>query len=91
MCCSYNPNKSNISRHLVMSRKSLDLYSAHYENNFSKGNFNVSIDDLHMESFCELFRFKSVIKDPTSSKNQENPSSIDLILTTVLIAFNILV
>ena len=74
-----------------MSRKSLDLYSAHYENNFSKGNFNVSIDDLHMESFCELFRFKSVIKDPTSSKNQENPSSIDLILTTVLIAFNILV
>ena len=74
-----------------MSRKSLDLYSAHYENNFSKGNFNVSIDDLHMESFCELFRFKSVIKDPTSSKNQENPSSINLILTTVLIAFNILV
>ena len=74
-----------------MSRKSLDLYSAHYENNFSKGNFNVSIDDLHMESFCELFRFKSVIKDPTSSKNQENPSSIDLILTTVLIDFNILV
>ena len=74
-----------------MLRKSLDLYSAHYENNFSKGNFNVSIDDLHMESFCELFRFKSVIKDPTSSKNQENPSSIDLILTTVLIAFNILV
>ena len=74
-----------------MSRKSLDLYSAHYENNFSKGNFNVSIDDLHMESFCELFRFKSVFKDPTSSKNQENPSSIDLILTTVLIAFNILV
>ena len=74
-----------------MSRKSLDLYSAHYENNFSKGNFNVSIDDLHMESFCELFRFKSVIKDPPSSKNQENPSSIDLILTTVLIDFNILV
>ena len=74
-----------------MSRKSLDLYSAHYENNFSKGNFNVSIDDLHMESFCEFFRFKSVFKDPTSSKSQENPSSIDLILTTVLIAFNILV
>ena len=74
-----------------MSRKSLDLYSAHYENNFSKGNFNVSIDDLHMESFCEFFRFKNVFKDPTSSKNQENPSSIDLILTTVLIAFNILV
>ena len=74
-----------------MSRKSLDLYSAHYENNFSKVNFNVSIDDLDMESFCEFFGFKSVIKDPTCSKNQENPPCIDLILTTVLIAFKILV
>ena len=32
LCCSYNPNKSNISRHLDTLRKSLDLYSAHYEN-----------------------------------------------------------
>ena len=27
VCCSYNPNKSNISRHLDTLRKSLDLYS----------------------------------------------------------------
>ena len=30
--CSYNPSKSNISRHSYTLRKSLDLYSAHYEN-----------------------------------------------------------
>ena len=26
VCCSYNPNKSNISRHLDTLRKGLDLY-----------------------------------------------------------------
>ena len=42
---------------------------------------NVSIDDPHMESLCESYRFKSLIKDPTCFKNPESPSSIDLILT----------
>ena len=81
MCCSYNPNKSYISRHLDTLRKSLDLYSAHYENNILIGDFNVTIVDPHMQSFCELYRFKSLIKDPTCFKNPENPSCIDLILT----------
>ena len=53
VCCSYNPNKSNMSRHLDALRKSLDLYSAHYENTILIGDFNVSIDDPHMEYFCE--------------------------------------
>ena len=34
-----------------------------------------------MESFCELYRFKSLIKDSTCFKNPENPSCLDLILT----------
>ena len=34
-----------------------------------------------MESFCALYRFNSVIKDPTCFKNPESPSCIDLILT----------
>ena len=80
-CCSYNPNKSNISRHLDILRNSLDLYSAHYENTILIGDFNFSIDDLHMEPFCELYRFKSLIKDPNCFKNPENSSCIDLILT----------
>ena len=81
LCCSYNPNKSNISRHLDTLRKSLDLYSAHYENTILIGDFNVSINDPHMEFFCESYRFESLIKDPTCFKNLENPSCIDLILT----------
>ena len=81
VCCSYNPNKSNISRHLDTLRKSLDLYSAHYENTILIEDFNVSTDDPHMESFCESYRFKNLIKDPTCFKNQANPSCIDLMLT----------
>ena len=70
VCCSYNPNRNNIFNHLEALRKSLDLYSAHYEN-----------IDPYMESFRESFRFKSLIKDPTCFKNLENPSCIDRILT----------
>ena len=44
-------------------------------------DFNVSIDDPHMGSFCELYRFKSLIKDSTYFRNPENSSCIDLMLT----------
>ena len=81
MYCSYDPNKSNISRHADKLRKSLDLYSAYYKNIILLGEFNISIDDTHMESFCESYRFKSLIKDPTCFNNPGNPSSIDLMLT----------
>ena len=81
VCCSYNPNRNNIFNHLEALRKSLDLYSAHYENIVLLGDFDVNINDPYMESFCESFRFKSLLKDPTCFKNPENPSCIDLILT----------
>ena len=61
--------------------KSLDLYSANYENTILIGDFNVSIDDPHMDSFCESYRFKCLIKDSTRFKNLKNSSCIDLILT----------
>ena len=43
------------------------------------GSVNVNVYDHCMESFCDL---KSQIKDPTCFKNPENPSCIDLILTS---------
>ena len=81
VCWSYNPNKSNISRLLDTLTKSLDLYSAHYENTILIGDFNVVIDDPRMEPFCDSCRFKSLIKNPTGFKNPEGPSCIYLILT----------
>ena len=31
VCCSYNPHKDNISNHLQLIKKKLDLYSSNYE------------------------------------------------------------
>ena len=62
----------------------VDQNQNQYGNNILIGDFNVSIDDPHMKSFCEFcepHRLKSRIKDPACFKNPENPSCIDLILT----------
>ena len=42
LSCSYNPNKNKIPNHLQQLRKSLDLYSAKYENIILIGDFHVS-------------------------------------------------
>ena len=87
LSCSYNPNKNNISNHLQRLRNSLDLYSAKYENIILIGDFNVSPEDLHMETFCEFYGLKSLINVPTCHKNPPNPSCIDLILTNSHLSF----
>ena len=69
LSCSYNPNKNNISNHLQRLRNSLDLYSAKYENIIFIGDFNVSPEQSHMETFCESYGLKSLIKVPTCHKN----------------------
>ena len=56
----------------------MDLYSAHYDYTILLGGFNFSIDDL--DSFCESYKLKSLIKDPTCFKYIGKPSYIDLIL-----------
>ena len=32
LCCSYNPNRYKINFHLEIFKRSLALYSSHYEN-----------------------------------------------------------
>ena len=71
---SYNPNKNNISNHLQRLRNSLDLYSAKYENNILIGDFNINPEESHMETFCESYGLKKLIKVPTCYKNPQNPS-----------------
>ena len=81
--CSYNPNKNNISSHLQRLRNSLDLYSAKYENIILIGDFNISPEDSHMETFCKSYGLQNLIKVPTCHKNPKNLSCIDLILTNI--------
>ena len=61
---SYNPNKINISNHLQRLRNSLDLYYAKYENIISIGDFRVSPEYSHVETVCECYGLKSLIKVP---------------------------
>ena len=81
LSCSYNPNKNNTSNHLQRLRNSLDLYSAKCDNIILIGDFNVSPEDSHIETFCESYELKNLIKVPTCHKNPQNPSCKDLILT----------
>ena len=52
-----------------------------------RDDFNVSLEDSHMETFCESYWFKNLIKFPTCHKNPQNPSCIDLILTNSPLSF----
>ena len=43
----------------------------------------MEIEEANMKSFCENYNLKSLIKEPTSYKNPNKPTFIDLILTNV--------
>ena len=43
LSCSYNPQKSEIRKHLGAVGKNLDLYSSKYENFILLGDFNANL------------------------------------------------
>ena len=81
LCCTYNPNRNNISSHLDLLRRSLDLYSTEYEHFIIVGDSNTEVTQTSMKVFCDSCEFKILIKDPTCYRDPESPSCIDLILT----------
>ena len=96
LSCSYNPNKNNISNHLQQLRNSLDLYYAKYENIILIGDFSVSPEYSHVETVCECYGLKSLIKvppicqySPYLSKSPQYSSCIDLVLTNSPLSFQI--
>ena len=72
---------------MLQIKNAIDFYSKSYENIILTGDFNVEISDSHMGSFCAIYHFKSLIKEPTCYKNPEKPTCIDLILTNTLRLF----
>ena len=81
LCSTYNPNRSNISSHFDLLRRSLDLYSPEYEHFIIVGGFNTEVAQTSMKIFCDSYEFKNLIKDTKCHKNPENPSCINLIMT----------
>ena len=61
----YNHHKHLIKDYLLQFRNAIDFYSKSYENIILLSDFNVEISDCHMNSFCAIYHFKSLIKEPT--------------------------
>ena len=51
------------------------------------GDFNTEIDEQHMESFCDNYSLKSLIRQATCYKNFGKPTCIDLILSNISHSF----
>ena len=59
--CSYYPQKTMISNHLATLEMFLDLHSSKYEEVLKLGDFNVGVNEQHMQSFYETYNLKSLI------------------------------
>ena len=59
--CSCNPHKNNISKHIEILSNNFDLYTSQYESNTVIGDFHVEIGNPHMNDFCHVYNFSSVI------------------------------
>ena len=82
ICCSYNTNKHNISKHMKALSKSIDLFSFNYENVLLMGDFKTGLDNDASKDFCNLYDLTNLINNKvTCYKNPNNPSCIDLLLT----------
>ena len=72
-----------ISNHLAALEKFLDLHFSNCEKVLILGDFNVWVNEQHMQSFCETYDLKSLTKEQTCYKNVNSPTCIYLILTNV--------
>ena len=82
--CSYNSHKSLTGNHLDTVSKTLDLYSSTYDKIILLRYFNTKIDEQHMQSFCDNYPIKSLIRKPTCYKDfEKSPTCINLILNSM--------
>ena len=81
LCCSYNPNKNFINKHLDEIGKNLDLLSSKYDNFILLGDFNSEPCEQPMKDFFYVYNCQNIIKEKTCFKNPHSPSCIDLIIT----------
>ena len=81
LCCSYNPDRRFISKHLIYIGKNLDLLSTNYDNILLLGDFNAEVENNFLQEFCDLYGLKSLIRVSACYKNPADPTFIDLMLT----------
>ena len=62
-CCSYNPNKNNISKHLHCLSKGLDTYISEYDNIMILRDLNVESLDPVLNDFCNFYNCLALLKN----------------------------
>ena len=70
-----------------MSFQNIDSLVWKYKNITLVGDFNSCMDDSLITGFSETYKLHSLVKHPTYLRNPENPSCIDLLLTTKPLIF----
>ena len=72
VCCSCNPHKDNISNHLQLIRKKIDLYSSNYEYMILVGEFNFEINDKCINYFCESHNLSNLVRINLLQKSRKS-------------------
>ena len=88
LCCSYNPHKALIEKHMNELGKGIDIYLHKYDHVLLIGDYNSEIRERSMLDFCNVYNLESLSNTPTCFKNPENPSCIDFLLTNSKNNFN---
>ena len=68
--------------------KTPDIYLHKYDHILLIGDFNSEISERLIHGFCNVYNLESLSSTPTSFKNSENPSCIDLLLTNSINNFD---
>ena len=61
--------------------KIIDRNSSRYDKYLCIGDFNSETSETALRNFCDLYKLKNLVREPTCFKNPDNPSCIDLFLT----------
>ena len=59
----------------------LDQNIQKYENIILVGDFDAEVFETSMQQFCESYFLENMVKKPTCSKNPDEPTCIDRIIT----------
>ena len=87
LICSYNPEKKMIQTYLNCLGDKLNELSLKCEHIILMGDLNSEMCEEAMNTFCNTYNLKCLVKEPTCFKSIEKPSCIDLILTNKALCF----
>ena len=79
---TYHPPSQKDQYYFDHVGKALDVYSEFYDKMLLAGDFNAEEGESCFDSFLFEYNLKNLVKEKTCYKNPENPSCIDLFLTS---------